>query len=104
MNKDNTHQHTARSGVLRIRILLLLRPFKCGAGDAVGKVLYSIIVLFIACYAGLGLGQPEVKPSTSGPLPVRLKELTGKLVWMKWEPPPLIGEGGGHKRSGKQAR
>ena len=57
------------------------------------KYLYSIIVLFIACKAGLGLGQPEEKPSTSGPLPVRLKELPGKLRWMKWEPPPLIGEG-----------
>jgi len=29
--------------------------------------------------ASLGQGQPEEKPSTSEPLPVRLKELTGKL-------------------------
>ena len=43
--------------------------------------------------ASLGLGQPEEKPSTLGPLPGRLKELTGKLGWMKWEPPPLFSEG-----------
>ena len=36
------------------------------------KYLYRIIVLFIALW-GLGLGQPEVKPSTSEPLPARLK-------------------------------
>jgi len=57
------------------------------------KYLYKSIVLFIACYAGLGLGQPEEKPSISEPLPGRLRELPGKLRWMKWEPPPLIGEG-----------
>ena len=34
---------------------------------------------FIARYAGLGQGLPEEKPSTSEPMPVRLKELTGKL-------------------------
>jgi len=28
-----------------------------------------------------------VKPSTSEHLPARLKELVGKLGWMKWEPP-----------------
>ena len=55
------------------------------------KYLYSIIALFIACYAGLGQGLPEVKPSTSGPLPVRLKELPGKLRWMNWEPVSLTG-------------
>ena len=43
------------------------------------EYLYSIIVLFIARFASLGLGQPEVKPSTLGPLPGRLKELPGKL-------------------------
>ena len=26
-------------------------------------------------------------------MPVRLKELTGKLGWMKWEPLPLFSEG-----------
>ena len=35
-----------------------------------GKYLYSIIVLFIARYAGLGSGRPEVKPSTPRPLPL----------------------------------
>ena len=63
------------------------------------KYLYSIIALFIACYAGLGLGLPEVKPSTSEPLPVRLKELPGKLRWMNWEPMNLTAKvrGGGHR-------
>jgi len=41
--------------------------------------------------AGLGSGRPEEKPSTPEPLPVRLKELTGKLGWMKWEPMSLTG-------------
>jgi len=55
----------------------------------VGEYLYiTSSLLFIARYAGLGSGRPEVKPSTSEPLPVRLKELTGKLGWMKWEPNP----------------
>ena len=63
------------------------RLFWDTACDVCGTYLYSITVLFIACYAGLGQGLPEVKPSTSGPLPVRLKELTGKLRWMNWEPP-----------------
>ena len=57
------------------------------------KYLYGIIVLFIARRAGLGSGRPEVKPSTPEPLPVRLKELPGKLGRMKWEPPPLFSEG-----------
>jgi len=43
--------------------------------------------------AGLGQGLPEEKPSTPEPLPGRLRELPGKLGWMKWEPPSLIGEG-----------
>ena len=51
--------------------------------------LYKSVVFHIARYAGLGSGGPEVKPSTSGPLPVRLKELTGKLGWMRWEPVSL---------------
>ena len=42
-------------------------------------------------YASLGQGLPEVKPSTSEPLPVRLKELKGKLGWMNWEPMSLTG-------------
>ena len=50
------------------------------------KYLYSIIVLFIARRASLGRGPPEVKPSTSEPLPARLRELAGKLGWMNWEP------------------
>ena len=69
------------------------------------KVVYitSSYHLLLA-YAGLGQGLPEVKPSTSGPLPVRLKELTGKLGWMKWEPVSLTGggcqvRGGGHRLS-----
>jgi len=41
--------------------------------------------------ASLGLGRPEVKPSTPEPLPVRLKELPGKLGWMNWEPMSLTG-------------
>ena len=41
------------------------------------RYLYSIIVFFIARFASLG--GPEEKPSTSEPLPVRLKEPTGKL-------------------------
>ena len=41
--------------------------------------LYDIIIFITACSAGLGSGRPEVKPSTPGPLPVRLKELPGKL-------------------------
>ena len=58
------------------------------------KVVYitSSYYLLLAS-ASLGLGQPEVKPSTPEPLPVRLKELTGKLGWMKWEPPTLFSEG-----------
>ena len=50
------------------------------------KYLYKSIVLFIARRASLGQGLPEVKPSTSEPLPVRLRELPGKLRWMNWEP------------------
>ena len=49
--------------------------------------------IIIARSAGLGLGQPEVKPSTPGPLLGRLRELPGKLGWMKWEPLPLFSEG-----------
>jgi len=50
------------------------------------KYLYNIIVFITARSAGLGSGRPEVKPSTLGPLPVRLKELAGKSRWMNWEP------------------
>ena len=66
--------------------------FKGGAGDT-GVIYIKSIVFFIARRASLGLGQPEVKPSTPEPMPVRLKELTGKLGWMKWEPLPLFSEG-----------
>ena len=60
--------------------------------------LYKSVVLFIARIAGLGQGLPEEKPSTLEPLPVRLRELTGKLGWMKWEPMSLTAKvrGGGH--------
>ncbi len=69
-------------------------PFERQQGRCVGEgSLYNIIVLFTARRASLGLGQPEVKPSTPEPMPVRLKELTGKLGWMKWEPLPLFSEG-----------
>ena len=46
----------------------------------------------------VGLGRPEEKPSTPEPLPVRLRELPGKLGWMKWEPMSLTAKvrGGGH--------
>ncbi len=76
---------------MHLRILLLpFPPFQ--------RYLYSIIVLFIARYAGLGSGQPEVKPSTEIG---RLKELTGKLGWMNgnllWMPLTSV-RGGGHIR------
>ena len=51
-----------------------------------GEYLYKSIVFIIVRSAGLGSGRPEVKPSTSEPLPARLKELAGKLGWMNWEP------------------
>ena len=51
-----------------------------------GEYLYDVIVFITACYAGLGSGRPEVKPSTLEPLPGRLKEPKGKLRWMNWEP------------------
>ena len=54
------------------------------------KYLYKGVVLFIARGAGLGRGPPEVKPSTSEPLLGWLRELPGKLRWMKWEPSPLM--------------
>jgi len=68
------------------------------AGDVCGS-LYKSVVLFIARIAGLGQGLPEEKPSTLEPLPVRLRELTGKLGWMNWEPMSLTAKvrGGGHK-------
>ena len=50
--------------------------------------------------ASLGSGGPEVKPSTPEPLPVRLRELAGKLGWMNWEPPPLFSEGRRSHREG----
>ena len=78
------------------------------AGDVCAKSIYIASSHYsLLADASLGLGQPEVKPSTSVPLPVRLKELPGKLGWMKWEPMNLTDakvRGGGHKRSGKQAR
>ena len=68
------------------------------------KYLYKSVVFHIARYAGLGSGGPEVKPSTSGPLPVRLKELTGKLRWMNWEPVSLTGCLSEVRRSHKEER
>ena len=47
----------------------------------------------------VGLGRPEEKPSTSESLPVRLRELAGKLGWMKWEPVNLTGYLSGGRRS-----
>ena len=61
----------------------------CSSGGGWEKYLYNDIVCITACGAGLGSGRPEVKPSTSEPLPVRLRELTGKLGWMNWEPVSL---------------
>jgi len=75
------------------------RLFWDTACDVCGTYLYSIVVFFIACYAGLGQGLPEVKPSTSEPLPGRLRELPGKLRWMKWEPMSLTGCPGEGRRS-----
>ena len=51
-----------------------------------GEYLYDVIVFITARSAGLGLGRPEVKPSTPESLPGRLRELPGKLGWMNWEP------------------
>ena len=62
-------------------------------GRCVGMFLYGVSFVY-----DVGLGRPEEKPSTSGPLPARLKELAGKLGWMKWEPMSLTAKvrGGGH--------
>ena len=56
--------------------------------------------------AGLGQGLPKVKPSTPEPLPGRLKELPGKLGWMKWEPMSLTAQvrGGGHTANEREDR
>ena len=52
----------------------LFMGYSRGCGwESVGKYLYKSVVFLIARYAGLGSGRSEVKPSTSGPLPVRLK-------------------------------
>jgi len=61
-------------------MLLLLIPAFSNVQQVMraGMYLYNIIVSFIARGAGLGSGRPEVKPSTPRPLPVRLKEPTGK--------------------------
>ncbi|MCD6387744.1 MAG: hypothetical protein J7L30_05445 [Methanophagales archaeon] len=57
------------------------------AGDAGGKGIYIASSYYsLLADASLGSGGPEVKPSTLEPLPGRLRELTGKLRWMKWEP------------------
>ena len=53
--------------------------------------------------AGLGQGLPEEKPSTPEPLPGRLRELPGKLGWMKWEP-PLAGSLSEGRRSQTQRK
>ena len=50
-------------------------------GRCVGMFLYGVSFVY-----DVGLGRPEEKPSTPGPLPGRLRELPGKLGWMKWEP------------------
>ena len=62
-------------------------------GWCVGMFLYGVSFVY-----DVGLGRPEEKPSTLEPLPVRLRELTGKLGWMKWEPMSLTAKvrGGGH--------
>ena len=60
-----------------------------GGRENIYEYLYDIIIFITACSAGLGLGRPEVKPSTPEPLPGRLRELTGKLGWMNWEPMSL---------------
>ena len=52
----------------------LFMGYSSGGGrESVGKYLYKSVVFLIARYAGLGSCRSEVKPSTSGPLPVRLK-------------------------------
>jgi len=43
-------------------------------GWCVGMFLYGVSFVY-----DVGLGRPEEKPSTLGPLPVRLRELPGKL-------------------------
>jgi len=68
-------------------------------GRHVGMFLYGVSFVY-----DVGLGRPEEKPSTLEPLPVWLRELTGKLGWMKWEPVSLTGggcqvRGGGHRLS-----
>ena len=62
-------------------------------GRCVGMFLYGVSFVY-----DVGLGRPEEKPSTLEPLPVRLRELPGKLGWMKWEPMSLTAKvrGGGH--------
>jgi len=87
-----------KNAVLRI-LLLLIPTFGVGYSRRCG-CLYKSIVFFIARRASLGLGQPEVKPSTPEPMPGKLKEPPGKLRWMKWE--PNLAEdarwgGGGHE-------
>jgi len=79
-----------------LRISLLLIPTFSKVGYSRGGRWESIYIrasyYSLLASAGLGLGRPEVKPSTSGPLPARLKELAGKPGWMKWE--PNLAEGG----------
>ena len=71
-------------------MLLLIPTFSNVAeSDASGKVFINLLL----ADASLWSCRPEERLSTSEPLPGRLKELTGKLRWMKWEPPPLFSEG-----------
>ena len=75
-------------------MLLLIPTFsKVERGCGWEKYLYDDIVFIVARGAGLGLGRPEVKPSTPESLPAWLRELAGKLRWMKWEPMSLAGGG-----------
>ena len=75
---------------IALRMLLLLIPSFSKEGYSRGcrwEIYIAESYYSLPASAGLGQGLPEVKPSTSEPLPARLKELAGKLGWMKWEPP-----------------
>ena len=80
------HASTTQARPFKNIVAANSRLFKDRAGEV--GALYKSDIFIIARRASLGLGRPEVKPSTPEPMPGRLKELTGKLRWMKWEPPP----------------
>ena len=53
------------------------------------------------------VGLTEVRPLTPEQMPIRLKGPTGKLGWMKWEPPPLMSlsvRRGGHMERYKRRK